>query len=213
LKKEKLNGCNDNLLKSYKFYLAFENSLCNDYISEKYWKLFKPSTIFNSNIVPIVRGAKSSQYENRAPKSSFIDASKFKTPKALANYLLYLDQNDTAYFEYFNWKLDLYDKFESKFLNIKNDEINSINDLNQVSTDKHNSYIFNYKDDYQKRIDKIHVPFCAICSLLHNESYLNNSNNRKWTISDWFNKQTNCWDFNEKRYYLYFIAQIIGFCF
>ena len=34
----------------YKFYLSFENSLCNDYITEKFWELLK------RNIVPIVLG-------------------------------------------------------------------------------------------------------------------------------------------------------------
>jgi alpha-1,3-fucosyltransferase len=36
--------------KGYKFYLSFENSLCSDYVTEKFWK------ILNFNIVPIVLG-------------------------------------------------------------------------------------------------------------------------------------------------------------
>ena len=41
--------CRD-LLKSYKFYLAFENSWCNDYVTEKLWRTLKTDT------VPIVLG-------------------------------------------------------------------------------------------------------------------------------------------------------------
>lgn len=39
------------LLSSYQFYLAFENSNCRDYISEKFFKVLDKYTI------PIVRGA------------------------------------------------------------------------------------------------------------------------------------------------------------
>ncbi len=38
------------LLQDYKFYLAFENTYCRDYISEKFWNALK------QDIVPIVMG-------------------------------------------------------------------------------------------------------------------------------------------------------------
>ena len=40
------------LLQEYKFYLAFENSLCKDYITEKFFKALE------ANIIPIARGAR-----------------------------------------------------------------------------------------------------------------------------------------------------------
>ena len=38
------------MLKDYKFYLAFENSLCQDYITEKFFQAA------NAGVVPIVYG-------------------------------------------------------------------------------------------------------------------------------------------------------------
>ena len=44
-------------------------------------------------------------YKETAPYHSYIAvAPDFKDPKALADHLLYLDQNDEKYAEYFWWK-------------------------------------------------------------------------------------------------------------
>jgi hypothetical protein len=152
-----------------------------------------------------VRGAKFDQYEQLSPKNSFVDASKFKNPKDLADYLNYLNENRTAFSEYFDWKWKLFHKFSNK----KYDEITGHKRVIKETSD----FTYNYKDGYQSRIDKMHKPFCAICSLLHNDTYLNNNNNRKWIISDWFGQKKNCWDYDEKRNYFFLIAQFIGFCF
>ena len=80
----------------YKFYLSFENSLCQDYVTEKFFK------VLNYDIVPIVMGG--ANYSKFAPEKSYIDARGFKSISDLANYLKYLDQNNTAYAEYFEWK-------------------------------------------------------------------------------------------------------------
>ncbi len=42
--------CEVSLLSEYKFYLAFENSFCEDYVSEKFWNALRRS------VVPIVMG-------------------------------------------------------------------------------------------------------------------------------------------------------------
>ena len=38
--------CIHKLFNSYKFYLSFENSLCNEYITEKFWKIYNSKNIF-----------------------------------------------------------------------------------------------------------------------------------------------------------------------
>ena len=85
-------------LRRHKFYLAFENSLCEDYITEKYWK-----NSLQNGLVPIVLGG-GADYSTLAIPGSYIDAKDFQTVKQLAKYIEYLDKNDTAYNEYFEWK-------------------------------------------------------------------------------------------------------------
>ncbi|CAH8661933.1 unnamed protein product [Schistosoma curassoni] len=90
--------CFDLVRKHYKFYLSFENSLCQDYITEKFF--------FNAlmnNALPIVMGASIEEYQKVSPPHSFIHVDQFENPKELAKYLKYLDKNDTAYNEYFAW--------------------------------------------------------------------------------------------------------------
>ena len=53
-------------------------------------------------MVPIVLGG--ANYTKLAIPGSYINALDFKTVKALADYLLYLDKNNTAYNEYFKWR-------------------------------------------------------------------------------------------------------------
>ncbi len=86
----------ENLLDNYKFYLAAENSLCPDYVSEKFYRAL------GQNIVPIVYGG--ADYTDYAPPHSFINVADFGSPKDLAAYLKLLASNEALYMEYFQWK-------------------------------------------------------------------------------------------------------------
>lgn len=84
-------------LTQYKFYLAFENSFCEDYVTEKYYKLG-----LMYGLVPIVMGA---NYDDmNAIPGSYIDVSKFSSIKELGDYLNYLDTHDDIYNLYFEWR-------------------------------------------------------------------------------------------------------------
>lgn len=85
--------------KDYKFYLAFENSNCKEYITEK---LFENS--YEYNMLPIVMGARPEEYKKYTPDNSFIHIEEFPSPKELAEYLHKLDQDDDLYNSYFKWK-------------------------------------------------------------------------------------------------------------
>ncbi|XP_018017388.1 glycoprotein 3-alpha-L-fucosyltransferase A [Hyalella azteca] len=80
----------------YKFYLSFENSLCNHYVTEKFF------TLLRYDVVPVTYGL--GQELTGAPKDAYIDVFDFPDVQTLAAYLLYLDSNATAYNEYFRWK-------------------------------------------------------------------------------------------------------------
>ncbi|XP_068213477.1 alpha-(1,3)-fucosyltransferase C-like [Palaemon carinicauda] len=95
-KKHGYGQCYDLLERDYKFYFAFENTLCKDYATEKIFNVLR------YNVIPVVYGLYN--YSEQLPPHSYIDALAFPTAKSLADYLLYLDKNDTAYNEYFSWK-------------------------------------------------------------------------------------------------------------
>lgn len=85
------------LLQNYKFFLAFENMNCDDYITEKYW-----CTPLELGLVPVVMGG--ADYKALAIPGSYINVMDFPSIEKLAEYLLFLDQNDDEYNRYFEWK-------------------------------------------------------------------------------------------------------------
>ncbi|KAK4008546.1 hypothetical protein OUZ56_013682 [Daphnia magna] len=108
------NVCYHLVEKTYKFYLSFENSICEDYVTEKFFE------ILNRNIVPVVLGGV--DYAAIAPPHSYINALDY-TPRQLAEYLNELDRNDTLYAEYFWWKPhyrvnDLYETSKTAFCDL-----------------------------------------------------------------------------------------------
>ncbi|KAK2165487.1 hypothetical protein LSH36_49g00024 [Paralvinella palmiformis] len=88
--------CYNKIIQSYMFYLAFENSFCKDYATEK---LFRTLTTL---MVPIVYG--NANYTKLVPAKAFIDVRDFESPKHLANYLLILKETPKKYLRYLSWK-------------------------------------------------------------------------------------------------------------
>ncbi|XP_039760339.1 glycoprotein 3-alpha-L-fucosyltransferase A-like [Pararge aegeria] len=91
--------CFKMLDKEYKFYLAFENSNCQDYITEKFFV-----NSLQHDVLPIVMGARPSEYAAVAPHNSYIHVDEFAGPEELAAYLRRLDEDDTLFNSYFKWK-------------------------------------------------------------------------------------------------------------
>lgn len=85
------------VLPRYKFYLAFENSQTVDYVTER---------IFHAlacGVVPVYLGAPNVR-EFLPDDDAVIVASDFASPRALADYLRYLDTNDHSYQRHLHWK-------------------------------------------------------------------------------------------------------------
>ena len=122
------DNCIQVSLHDYKFYFSAENSICREYftgfsiilynlIDSKCivcrYNLFYHHMVYifflekllrplENNMVPVVYG--SDDAYKVAPPYSFIDVRHFNSSYHLAQYLLYLDRNDTAYLLYFKWK-------------------------------------------------------------------------------------------------------------
>ncbi|XP_054253927.1 alpha-(1,3)-fucosyltransferase 10 [Indicator indicator] len=92
------NGNFYKILAQYKFILAFENAVCEDYITEKLWRPLK------LGVVPVYFGSPS-VIEWLPSNKSAILVSSFSHPRELAHYIKTLDTNDREYESYLQWKL------------------------------------------------------------------------------------------------------------
>ena len=91
-------SCSQLLRQRYKFYLAFENSKCDYYVTEKFWLALR------DELIPVVMGASLAQYKQLAPPGSFIHVDQFKSPKELAKYLRYLGSHPNEFNRYHEWR-------------------------------------------------------------------------------------------------------------
>lgn len=94
--------CNfTSMAREYKFYLAFENSLCKDYLSEKFFR-----NALKADIVPVVRGGKSREnYEVFVPDSkAFIYADDFPNPASLAQRLKVIGRDEALFRRHMSWR-------------------------------------------------------------------------------------------------------------
>ena len=90
------HSCFDDIATKYKFYLAFENTFYDNYVTEK---LF---TWFDRNIITVVRGG--SNYSKIVPPGTVIDASEFKSAVELAQYLKKVATDKQLYLSYLKRK-------------------------------------------------------------------------------------------------------------
>ncbi|CAG9571935.1 unnamed protein product [Danaus chrysippus] len=92
--RHKENTCFSLLERDYAFYLSFENSFAEDYVTEKIL------TALQHKAVPIVRGG--ANYSRFLPPGSYFDASKL-TPYVMASKIVHVMTNTKYYSEFFRW--------------------------------------------------------------------------------------------------------------
>ncbi|XP_071149305.1 glycoprotein 3-alpha-L-fucosyltransferase A-like [Mytilus edulis] len=91
--------CYAMIKQNYKFYLAFENSKCLGYYTEKF-----SQNALRNNAIPVVLGVSRAEIKAAAPPGSYIHVEDFDSPKQLADYLHRIDKDDNLFNEYFRWK-------------------------------------------------------------------------------------------------------------
>jgi len=137
-------------IQSHKFFLAFENSFCDYYVSEKYWR-----NGIDLGLVPVVMGARY-DVTNVIP-GSYIDASKFRSIKKLAAYLLYLDDNDKEYNKYFSWKVKYKRIGYEKMCELcKTLHTNKVKDkpYKNIWSQENDCKQFQWKNEYMKTLER-----------------------------------------------------------
>lgn len=98
--------CAEMVSKKYKFYLSFENAICQDYISEKFFRYI------SLDVIPVTRGF--NNYFQHSPSEIFINTADFGSPELLAKRLLYLDKHDDVYIKMLREKdkyMSVYDDY------------------------------------------------------------------------------------------------------
>ena len=86
------------IAKTHKFYLSFENSNCFEYVTEKFFNALK------YGLIPIVYGGLTSQdYAEIAPPNSFIYAEDFSSPELLMKELERISSDSEILNSYLAW--------------------------------------------------------------------------------------------------------------
>ncbi len=104
--RENETACYLQMEKEYKFYLSFENSLCDDYVTEKFFN------ILSYDVVPVVYSG--ADFAAHAPPHSCINALEFGSVRKLVKHLEMLHEDDAKYAEYFWWK-DFYEVRQGEY--------------------------------------------------------------------------------------------------
>ena len=105
------DNININYINLLQFYLSLENSLCKDYVTEKFWK------VLPYNVIPIVLNAVN--MTDIAPPHSYIDIKDFPSLEGMkiyqqnnshkkyvefAKYIVRVSEDDALFASFFWWR-------------------------------------------------------------------------------------------------------------
>ncbi|XP_052256328.1 alpha-(1,3)-fucosyltransferase C-like, partial [Dreissena polymorpha] len=124
----------------YFFYFSFENSICEDYVTEK---LFAN---YNYDVIQVVRGG--ADYKQLLPTNSYINTADFDSPAKMVGHLKALTGNHTKYIEMLVNKRSLQlvkalvdiDPIYSKPFCTLCEKLNKLDENRRVYTSMHDHY-------------------------------------------------------------------------
>jgi hypothetical protein len=176
------DNCMKNILMNYRFYLSFENSQCDTYITEKYW-----IQGLNRHAVPIVLGARKQQYERIAVPNSYIHVDDYRTVSDLAQELHRLNRNDTAFVRYLQW-IHIYD-ISNQFTR------NSLDNINMgLCLLGHYQRLQKFTNDQIQPIRQTIRRLFNILNMPLTNFNWTNANSDRLRLSTFYNPHVNCWD-------------------
>lgn len=87
-------------LNDYLFYLAFENSNCEEYMTEKlFWNAYSKGAI------PIIMGPTKKNCKKLLPPNSYLHIEEYVRPRDVAKHLEYLNKTwDENLFNFHQWR-------------------------------------------------------------------------------------------------------------
>jgi len=91
------NGDKGNVVATYRYVLTFENSVVDDYVTEKFFGAL------TSGSVPVTRGPRNIADFAPSP-DAYIDSFQYKTPQELVAHLQRLAADEDAYQRHLAWK-------------------------------------------------------------------------------------------------------------
>ena len=90
--------CYTHLAKTYYYYVAFENSDCADYVTEKTWR-----NSLQAGMVPIIWSL-STDYKTLLPPQSFVSLTDFSSIKVAAQSIITTARHTRLYEQYHAWR-------------------------------------------------------------------------------------------------------------
>ncbi|XP_076177033.1 alpha-(1,3)-fucosyltransferase 10 isoform X2 [Ptiloglossa arizonensis] len=161
----------------YKFTIAFENAVCQDYITEKLWR----PLIVGS--VPVYYGSPS--FKDWLPSNvSAISVLDFKDPKSLANYIHDLSTNDTEYDRYLSHKLFDNYKIDNQIL------MKTLEQNRRWSRNEFGNYVEEFECFVCKNVQKTNKGEIKIVDMSHYNCPLpKNPITTKIDYDNWWTKQ------------------------
>lgn len=159
---------------TYKFYFSFENTIVDGYVSEK---LMVPLSI---GALPVYYGAP--DILNITLGKSFIKVLDFSSPKDLANYLLYLSNNETAYMNYHTWRQAGPEAFNPKYLEIMSNNNPPKKFVDELMSGREK---YEFKKNKKGYKPERRLSCCKLCSLAWVKLAASSGGSRKIVSKHW----------------------------